>query len=302
MAGFFQGREQSLGVHLVPLVSVLSLVFAHPPYHVEGALFDRPNRRDEPLAAEPTIDQHIVGLKPVLDGPLGPGNRWGNFVFGAFLAPDGPGGTGLAGFPLWLPTLAAPQALFGVNTEIQGNKGRAVKEAPHEMFKPPQRLPDHRVEHIRDVFAVPPDPAVGGVVKDKGRIRRHDLVRIDDLLESRRDSIQNRTPRSPLVVFQAIQGVLFHGRDRVKLAAKETIDAADHHQGKHDEERQNFGDRVALRLLKLRVPDDGMELEGLHDIEYNRVDRLRVFIEHLFDFCRGLPHDNPPFLVNLAST
>ncbi len=113
---------------------------------------------------------------------------------------------------------------------------------------------------------------------------RHDLVRIDDLLESLRDSPQNRAPRDPLIVFQAIQGVLFPGRDRVKLAAKDTIDAADHHQGKHDEERQNFGDRVALRLLKPRVPDDGMKLEGLHDIEYNPVDRLRVFIEHLFDF------------------
>ena len=269
---------------------------------MEGALFDRPDRRDEPLAAEPVIGQHRVGLKPVLNGPLDQGNRWGNVVPGAFLAPNGPGGTGLAGFPLWLPTLAAPQALFGVSTEIQGNKGRAVKEAPHEMFKPPQRLPDHLVEHIRDVFAGPPDPAVGGVVQDKGRIRRHDLVRIDDLRKSLRDSRQNRAPRNPLVVFQAIQGVLFHGRGRVKLAAKETLDAADHHQGKHDEERQNFGDRVALWLLKPRVPDDGMALEGLHDIEYNRVDRLRVFIEHLCDFCRDLPHDNPPFLVNWAST
>ncbi len=96
-----------------------------------------------------------MGLKPVLDGPLDPGNRWGNFVFGAFLAPDGPGGTGLAGFPLWLPTLATPQALFGVNTEIQGNKGRAVKKTQHEVFKPPQRLPDHRVESsLSPVFIV----------------------------------------------------------------------------------------------------------------------------------------------------
>ncbi len=85
------------------------------------------------------------------------------------------------------------------------------------------------------------------------------------------------------IVFQTIQGVLFPGRDRVKLAAKETLDAADHHQGEHDE-RQDFSDRVALWLLKSRVSDDGRALEGLHDIEYNRIDRLRVFIEHLCDF------------------
>ena len=55
----------------------------------------------------------------------------------------------------------------------------------------------------------------------------------------------------------------------------------------------------ALRLLKLRVPDDGMELEGLHDIEYNSVDRILVFLEHLFDLRRIVPHDNTPFLVDL---
>ncbi len=251
---------------------------------MEGALFDRPNRRDEPLAAEPTIGQHIVGLKPVLDGPLDQGNRWGHFVPSAFLASDGSGGPGAAGFPVLLAALAPPQALFCVNTEIERDKGRSVKKAQHEVFKPPQRFPDHRVEPIGDVFEVPPDPAVSGVVEDEGRIGRHDLVWIDDRLESLRDSIQNLAPGDPLVVFQAIQGILFHRRDRLTLAVKETIDAVDQHQGEQDEERQDFGDRVSLLLLKPRVPDNGIELEGLHHIEYNRVDRILVFIEHLFDF------------------
>ncbi len=65
---------------------------------------------------------------------------------------------------------------------------------------------------------------------------------------------------------------------------KETIDTAYEHQGEQDEERQDFGDRVSLPLLKPCVLDDGMNLEGLHDIEYNRVDRILVFIKHLFDF------------------
>ncbi len=55
VARFFQDRQKGLGVDLVPLVSVLSLVFANPTYHMEGTVFDLPNRRDEPLAAEPTI-------------------------------------------------------------------------------------------------------------------------------------------------------------------------------------------------------------------------------------------------------
>jgi len=37
---------------------------------VEGAVFDLPDRLDEPLAAEPTIGQHIVRLNAVLDRPL----------------------------------------------------------------------------------------------------------------------------------------------------------------------------------------------------------------------------------------
>ena len=118
-----------------------------------------------PLAAEPAIGQHIVRRKSVLDGPLDQGNRWGHFVPGAFLAPDG---SGVADFPILLPALAPPQALLCVNTEIERDKGRSVKKAQHEVFKPPQRFPDHRVEPIGDVFEVPPDPAVGGVVEDEG--------------------------------------------------------------------------------------------------------------------------------------
>ncbi len=92
-------------------------------------------------------------------------------------------------------------------------------------------------------------------------------------MESLRDSKQNRAPRDPLVVFQAIQGVLFHRRDLWKFAVKETIDTADQHEGEHDEERQDFGDWVSLLLVKPCVPDNGMNLEGLLYIEYNRVDR-----------------------------
>ncbi len=57
------------------------------------------------------------------------------------------------------------------------------------------------------------------------------------------------------------------------LHIAETIDTADQHQGEQDEERQDFGDRVSLLLLKPCVPDNGMKLEGLLYIEYNRVDR-----------------------------
>ncbi len=127
---------------------------------MEGAVFDLPDRRDEPLAAEPAIGQHIVRRKPVLDGPLDQGNRWGHFVPSAFRM--GSGAPRVADFPILLPALAPAQALFCVNTEIERDKGRSVKKAQHEVFKPPQRFPDHRVEHIRDVFEVPPDPAVGG--------------------------------------------------------------------------------------------------------------------------------------------
>ena len=63
---------------------------------------------------------------------------------------------------------------------------------------------------------------------------------------------------------------------------KETIDAAYEHQGEQDEERQDFGDRVSLLLLKPCVPDNGMKLEGLHDIQYNRVDRNTGVYQTLF--------------------
>ncbi len=112
-------------------------------------------------------------------------------------------------------------------------------------------------------------PAVGGVVEDEGRMGRHNLVWIDDLLASLRDSIQNRAPQDPLIVFQAIEGVLFHCRDcdLLKLAVKETIEATHQHQGEHHEERQDFGDRVSLLFFKPCVPDDAINLEGLRYIE-----------------------------------
>ncbi len=162
VAGFFEDCEQRLGVHLVPLVEIPSLVFAHPTHYVEGAIFDLPDCLDEPFAAEPTIGQHIVRLKPVLDRPLDHSNRLGHFVPGAFLASDSPGGPGAAGFPVLLAALAPAQAFFGVSRKIERDKGRSVKKAQHEVFKPQQRFPDHRVEPIGDVFEVPPDPAVGG--------------------------------------------------------------------------------------------------------------------------------------------
>ena len=79
---------------------------------VEGAVFDLPDRLDESLTAEPTLGQHIVCRKHVLDGPLDHGNRLGNFVSGAFLAPDGSRTSGVAGFPILLLALAPPASAF----------------------------------------------------------------------------------------------------------------------------------------------------------------------------------------------
>ncbi|PSR33151.1 MAG: hypothetical protein C7B46_11320 [Sulfobacillus benefaciens] len=42
--------------------------------------------------------------------------------------------------------LRPPQALFCMNTEIKRDKGRAIKEAQHEVFKPQQSFPDHMIE------------------------------------------------------------------------------------------------------------------------------------------------------------
>ncbi len=185
---------------MVSLVSILSLVFAYATHHMEGAVFNLPDRLDESLATEPTIGQYLVRLKAVFDGSLDHGDGLRNFVPGAFLAPDGPGRSGVADFPILLLTLAPPQAFFGVNTQIERDKGRAVKEPQHQMFKPQHGFPEHMVEHIRDVFEMPLDPTVGRVIEDEGRMGGDGLVRIDDLLESLGDSVQNRAPRDSLLV------------------------------------------------------------------------------------------------------
>ncbi len=68
----------------------------------------------------------------------------------AFLVPHG---SRAADFPILLLALAPPQALFGVNTEIKGDKGRTVKKAQHEVFKP-NRVGDLAPIHrLVDYFA-----------------------------------------------------------------------------------------------------------------------------------------------------
>ena len=81
-----------------------------------------------------------------------------------------PPGWAAADFPVLLSALAPPQALFRMNTEIERDKGRPIKEAQHEVFKPPQRFPDHMIEDIRDVFKMPTDPSTGGVIDNEGRM------------------------------------------------------------------------------------------------------------------------------------
>ncbi len=179
----------------------------------------------------------------------------GHFVPGAFLTPEGPGGPGLAGFPILLPTLAAPQALFGVNTEIQGDKGRAIKEAQHEVLKPQEGFPDHMVEDIGDVFEAPTDPSVGDVVEDERRHVCHDRVGIGQRLKSLGDPVQNLSPWHLLVVFQAINSVLFHRRDLLEFTVVQTMDAVRQQQRQHNHERQNVRYPVSVLFRESRLPD-----------------------------------------------
>ncbi len=60
--------------------------------------------------------------------------------------------------------------------------------------------------------------------------------------------------------------------------------------------------RYPLVFLEMGLPDDGVQFECSHRIEYNGVDRVLVSIEHLFDLRNIFPHDNTPFLVDWDRT
>ena len=82
----------------------------------------------------------------------------------------------------------------------------------------------------------------------------------------------------------------------------QTMDAVQQQQRQHNHERQNFRHPVSVLFCESRLPDDRVEFEGSHHLDYNGVDRILVFIEHLFDLCGIVPHDNTPFLVDLDGT
>jgi hypothetical protein len=75
------------------------------------------------------------------------------------------------------------------------------------------------------------------------------------------------------VVFEAINGVLFHLRDLPEFALVKTIDAVQKQKRKDNHERQNFGNTVLSLFLEMSLPDDGIQFEGSHRIKYNGVHR-----------------------------
>ena len=89
------------------------------------------------------------------------------------------------------------------------------------------------------------------------------------------------------MVFQAINGILFHLRDLLEFTRAQTIEAVQQHKQQHHHDRQNVGHPVSFVFREMRLPDDGIRFEGPDHIKYNSVDRLRVFIEHLFDLGRA---------------
>ena len=121
-------------------------------------------------------------------------------------------------------------------------------------------------------------------------------------LESLGASIHNRSPQHHRMVFSAINGIFFHRRDLLTLTGIKTIDAVVQHPRQHDHDRKNFGYRVAFCFGVIHRAEDPIEFEEAPDFEYNKVDRILVFIEHLFDRHHMVPYVSHPFLVDLGRT
>ncbi len=77
------------------------------------------------------------------------------------------------------------------------------------------------------------------------------------------------------------------------------MNAVQQQKRQHNHECQNFRHPISVLFHESCLPDDGIQFEGSHHIEYNSVDRILVFLEHLFDLDRIFPRDNTPFLVDL---
>ena len=116
------------------------------------------------------------------------------------------------------------------------------------------------------------------------------------------DGHGGRHGRNRMKVLGRRAGVLFHRRDLLEFTVVQTMDAVQQQQRQHNHERQNFRHPVSVLFRESRLPNNGIEFEGSHHLDYNGVDRILVFIEHLFDLRRIVPRDNTPFLVDLDGT